>query len=588
LIATAHQGGATCEYRGVAVVNAVSPTRRRARLLSVLAAAVLATFVAATASPAAELSTFSGVTAPSLTGTAAVGETLYASFDGASISPTPDSTKLEIIVGDVNRGLADSVGLTAADLGKQVTARLTVMKDGYETVVIDSAPSAVIVKGTQSFTPVISGTVAQGFTLSVKGLPEGATFAYKWKRSGSTISGATGATYKLTSTDIGKTITVTVTSYKLGYNALTKTSAPTAAVKRVFTYAYTPVVTGTAKVGYTLKATTKPWSPLASLKYQWYRNGVAISGATTTSRKLTSADQGAIITVKVTGSKSGYLTVTRTSKATAVVAKGTITAPTPTISGTARAGSYLKVSLGTVSPSTAVKTYQWLRNGVAIEGATGATIALKNVDAGKKLSVKVTYTATGYGTKTLTSAAVTIATRTASMSGVNVYSPDGVSGIYIAPGTYVTNSATPECFWVRDDDDDSENGWITDNEWISGYGLGVRWIIEIAPTDVIFFTMDCGSWIKYDGTGSNASSVSKDGMFGIGVDIKPGIYERTGGDGICYAYLEANALNEASSIIEEFEVAVGDEVVVGGGEEAFFSTYGCGSWTRTGDVPEVG
>jgi hypothetical protein len=52
------------------------------------------------------------------------------------------------------------------------------------------------------------------------------------------------------------------------------------------------------------------------LTYQWYRSGKAIAKATSKSYKLTEADRGKRISVKVTGSKSGYPKATSTSKST--------------------------------------------------------------------------------------------------------------------------------------------------------------------------------------------------------------------------------------------------------------------------------
>ena len=70
---------------------------------------------------------------------------------------------------------------------------------------------------------------------------------------------------------------------------------------------------------YTLKASLS-WSPKpTTFKYQWYRNGTAIKGATKSSYKLTSADKGKTIKVKVTGAKAGYKTKSKTSKATRAV-----------------------------------------------------------------------------------------------------------------------------------------------------------------------------------------------------------------------------------------------------------------------------
>ena len=566
---------------GVAMASSI---RTRAYVRPVLAAltAIVVVLGGATLANAEEPSSFTTVPTPVIVGTVAVGQTLSASYDASLVDPTPDSAFLTWFVGGINVGNADNLGLQPGDVGKVITVRLTVLKAGYADGTAVSADSAPVALGTQSFTPVISGSLGSGSTLSVTGLPPEATFAYRWKRSGSPISGAVNATYKLTTSDIGKTITVTVTATRPGYTTLAKTSASTTTIKRAFSATYTPAVSGTAKVGYTLKATTKTWSPNATLKYQWYRNGIAISGATASTRKLTGSDSGAIITVKVTGSRSGYLTVTKTSKATAIIAKGSISAPTPKISGTTRAGATLKLTVGTVSPSNATKTYQWYRNGVAVAGATTSSFALKNVDAGKKITVKVTYAATGYNTKTLTSAATaTIATRSGSMTYDTIYSPTLPDYFYVAPGLYVTNNATEDCYWVRDDDDDAYNGEI-----VEYWGPG-RWIVEIASTDAVFYTEYCGTWIKYDGTGSNASSIAKDGYYGIGIDVRPGRYTRSGGDTICYATLESNASGEFDAIEQEFDLGIGDEVIIDG-DGKFFTTWGCGTWTRVGDVPVAG
>ncbi|MEF2551983.1 hypothetical protein VQ042_11530 [Aurantimonas sp. A2-1-M11] len=69
---------------------------------------------------------------------------------------------------------------------------------------------------TNSALPVISGTTAEGQTLtSTTGTWSGyptPTYAYQWKRDGVAISGATASTYTLVAADVGTTITVTVTA----------------------------------------------------------------------------------------------------------------------------------------------------------------------------------------------------------------------------------------------------------------------------------------------------------------------------------------------------------------------------------------
>jgi hypothetical protein len=73
-------------------------------------------------------------------------------------------------------------------------------------------------------------------------------------------------------------------------------------------------------VGKKLTAKAGSWKPAkVKLSYQWYRGGKKIAKATKSTYKLAKADKGKRITVKVTGKKSGYTTVTKTSKATAKV-----------------------------------------------------------------------------------------------------------------------------------------------------------------------------------------------------------------------------------------------------------------------------
>ena len=78
----------------------------------------------------------------------------------------------------------------------------------------------------------LKGTSRVGKTMSVNATPwlagtyptTTATMGYQWKRNGTAISGATKSTYKLTSADKGKTITITATAKRYGYNTGSATS----------------------------------------------------------------------------------------------------------------------------------------------------------------------------------------------------------------------------------------------------------------------------------------------------------------------------------------------------------------------------
>jgi hypothetical protein len=73
----------------------------------------------------------------------------------------------------------------------------------------------------------------------------------------------------------------------------------------------------------------------------------------------------------------------------------------PAITGTLTVGSTLTVSNGTWSGAPTSYAYQWLRDGVAISGATASTHVLVSGDSGKMIGCTVTATdANGGATKT--------------------------------------------------------------------------------------------------------------------------------------------------------------------------------------------
>jgi hypothetical protein len=191
--------------------------------------------------------------------------------------------------------------------------------------------------------------------------------------------------------------------------AVTVTPASIAVRAAAFSSAPTPKITGTAKVGQTLTASPGAWSPApTTFRYQWYRNGVAIQGATAKTRLLNSYDLGKSLSVKVTAVRSGYTTVTKGSGAVTVSA-GVLTPATPKITGTASVGSTVKASAGAWGPAPVTVKYQWYRNGAPISGATGATRVLNSYDASASITVKVTVSKAGYTTASRTSAAVKVA-----------------------------------------------------------------------------------------------------------------------------------------------------------------------------------
>lgn len=277
-------------------------------------------------------------------------------------------------------------------------------------------PSATAAATLTAPVPSVTGTAKVGSRLTaVPGTwgPAPVALRYQWLRSGLAIPGATGASYVGSPADRGKVLSVRVAGSKTGYVSVARTSRATAVVAAGTLTAPVPTVAGAAKVGSRLTAAPGAWGPApVTLRFQWLRAGVAISGATGASYVQTATDNGKVLSVRVTGSKTGYGTVARMSKATGVVAAGTLTGPAPTVTGTAREGFRLTANPGTWGPAPVTLNYQWLRAGAPISGATGPAYMLAAADAGKSISVRVTGSKTGYAALIKTSTAVATSTDT--------------------------------------------------------------------------------------------------------------------------------------------------------------------------------
>ncbi|WP_342787954.1 Tat pathway signal protein [Streptomyces alboniger] len=178
---------------------------------------------------------------------------------------------------------------------------------------------------TNTTTPKITGTATVGSEVTADPgtwSPTPSSYTYQWKADGETIEGATAAAYKIPAKYLDKKLSVTVTAHAASRNA-TATSTPVTIAKGAAPRATKkPEITGTAKVGKTLKTTKGTWSPApGTYSYQWYANGTKITGATKPSLVLKSAQHGKKITAKVTAHRPGHLDGKATSKATGTVTR---------------------------------------------------------------------------------------------------------------------------------------------------------------------------------------------------------------------------------------------------------------------------
>lgn len=290
---------------------------------------------------------------------------------------------------------ASSTPMQAMYDGKALTVAVTATRPGFATVTRVSAPT---LRALIANMPNVTGDHGTGLTLTA--VPSvtttGTTSTFQWYADGVAVSGATAATFTLTTAQANKKMTVRVTTTKAGHATATFTSTP--GFKVILTGAL--YVSGTRAVGSTLTAVTGTWTPNTTFTYRWFADGVAISGATGRTYTATAATANKKLTVAVRGTANGYSNATRTSPSTAKIA----TAPIPKISGTLKVASTLEATAGTWSPGTTL-TYQWYANGVAITNANGTSFKLTSAQRGKTITVRVTGTATGYNSISRTTAA---------------------------------------------------------------------------------------------------------------------------------------------------------------------------------------
>ena len=186
-----------------------------------------------------------------------------------------------------------------------------------------------------------------------------------------------------------------------------------------------PTITGTAQVDETLTAVTTGIMDAdgvtsVSYTYQWIRvdgTEADISGATSSTYTLVTADLGTTIKVTVSFTDDASNPEMRTSAATATVVAATATntpaTGAPTITGRAKVGETLTaVTTGIMDDADGLTsptyTYQWIRvdgTEADIAGATSSTYTPGDDDLGKTLKVRVSFTDDASNPETLTSAA---------------------------------------------------------------------------------------------------------------------------------------------------------------------------------------
>jgi hypothetical protein len=325
-------------------------------------------------------------TQPVLSGTAQVGQTL--TLSGPLVTPAGASLtyvwyrNTSVIVG----ASGTTYVLQNADVGKDISVKVTATKAGYNSLVKYS--SHVIVFGVSK--AQVTGTLQVGYTLSlaVEFAPSTAVAEVQWFRGTSAIPGAKSLTYTLVAADSGADISAKVTLSAPGFTSVVKYSNHVQ-VQVAGLGIQSVVVSGTAQVGSTLTSVVG-FTPLdAVLSYQWYRGTSAISAGRSASYTLVAADAGADLVLKVTATKNGASVVKYSNHV--LVPVGLVVSQ-PSIPPGRDLNALLTVSVS-VSPATATVSYQWFADGVAVPGATG--VSFRPAGTAYDVVCKVTVSAPG-------------------------------------------------------------------------------------------------------------------------------------------------------------------------------------------------
>ena len=364
--------------------------------------------------------------APSISGTAQVGETLTADTSGIADADGLTNAAFGyqwVADDDEISGATASTYTLADDEGRAIRVRLSFTDDRDNDETLTSAATAAVAPKPNSpatGAPTISGTAQVGKTLTASrsgiadadGL-DNAAFSYQWVAGGTDIEGASGSTYTLADADEGKMVRVRVS---FNDDAAHEESLTSAATEAVQPRPNSPVIRGTARVGETLTAdTSEIYDPDgledAVFAYRWIAGGADIEGATGSGYRAAAEDEGLIIQVWVSFTDAADNQETRTSDGTEPVQPLPNTPATgaPAITGTAEVGETLTVDTSGISDAegmdNAVFTYRWMAGGADIPGATGSSHTLTEDDEGLAILVWVSFTDDAGNPEAVTSAA---------------------------------------------------------------------------------------------------------------------------------------------------------------------------------------
>jgi len=275
----------------------------------------------------------------------ASGSSITIKFDGTTLTTTPSQVTTDIFgsfIANITIPVAavGSHSISATDLNNNIGLAAFAVQAPLVVVV---SPSSWVMDVGQPF---------KTFTANASG--GSGVYSYRWYVNGALQSGQTTSTFGFSAVSVGSySITVTVTD-SLG----TTSAAASVTVNDAPTVSVAPAATLKMDVGQIQMFNATVVGGSGALSYQWYLDGSAVSGQTTSAYNYNAALGPHSIYVNVTDSASTPITVR--SNSVSVTVNPALVAPTVSASPSPiNQGQTSNLNSTSVSTGTSPYTYQW-------------------------------------------------------------------------------------------------------------------------------------------------------------------------------------------------------------------------------------